>query len=379
MYQNSIAQNIEGMIGYLAWAIVCYLTLNTQATNTVEGQLMMLATVLGLLLYIIGFYFTTRSQSLRKHDRISRQAAILVQFVAIITIRLLTDSGVVVILSVAMVALLPVYFSRLTSLIGMLGLILIDYLFNAWIWVLDDAIVWTALGGAFHLFAFRMSQRVIQEQEARNQIATLNRELIATQALLEQSTKQSERLRISRDLHDGLGHHLTALILKLQYLTYTTTGDTKVQITEAHVLAKELLQDVRTTVHEMREKAYIGFFDALDALIAQVPNLEIKTHIDRTIVLLDVPTIEALFRTIQEAITNTLKHAEATELTINLTMVDNQLHLIVSDNGQASEEYAEGNGLSGMKERVEAVNGDIDWWVDNGFTINVTIPYTEAL
>lgn len=379
MYQNSIAQNIEGMIGYLAWAIVCYLTLNTQATNTVAGQVLMLATVLGLLLYIIGFYFTTRTQTLKKHDLLSRQVSIIIQFIAVIIIRLLTDSSVVVILSVAMVALLPIYFSRLTSLLGMIGLISIDYLFNAWIWILDDAIVWTALGGAFHLFAFRMSQRVIQEQEARNQIATLNRELIATQALLEQSTKQSERLRISRDLHDGLGHHLTALILKLQYLTYTTTGETKEQITTAHLLAKELLQDVRTTVHEMREKAYIGFFDALDALIAQVPNLEIKTDIDRHIALVDVPIIEALFRTIQEAITNTLRHAEATELTIRLINNEGVLELTISDNGQKSPSIIEGNGLSGMKERVEAVSGNIDWWVKNGFNIAVTIPCAEAL
>lgn len=379
MYQNSIAQNLEGTIGYLAWAMVCYLTLNDQPTDTPTGQILLFVLVMGLLLFIVGFYFTTRPQKSPKYDHTIRFFAILTQFAAIILIRSLNESSVVVILSVALAALLPMYFNYLTALLGVLVLILVDFAFNQWLWNVPDAFIWTLLAGAFHLFAFRMTQRVIQEQEARNEITTLNRELIATQALLEESSKHSERLRISRDLHDGIGHHLTALILKLQYLTYTTEGEAKTEITDAYLLAKELLQDVRTTVHQMREKSTISFFDALDALVAQVPNIQIDLDIDKTIKITDVSVIEALFRSIQEGITNTLKHSTANVIRIELTYENNNLLLTIADNGTAKLKVHEGNGLLGMKERIANVNGSIAIDTSNGFLITINIPYKEEI
>jgi signal transduction histidine kinase len=242
-----------------------------------------------------------------------------------------------------------------------------------------DALIWTALGGAFHLFAFRMTQRVIQEQDARDEITTLNRELIATQALLEESSKHSERLRISRDLHDGLGHHLTALILKLQYLTYTTEGESKTEVTDAYHLARELLQDVRLTVHQMRETSNIGFFDALDALVAQVPKINIDLDVDRSIQLTDIPVTEALFRSIQEAITNTLKHSTANLIKIALSVENEILSLAISDNGSCKSGVHEGNGLHGMRERIQAVQGTLAINTQNGFAIAINIPHKEEI
>ncbi|MFQ3281494.1 sensor histidine kinase [Reinekea sp.] len=379
MYQNSIAQNLEGIIGYLAWAMVCYLTLNGQPTNTPTGQILLFILVMGLLLFIVGFYFATRPQKARKSDKLIRFFAILTQFAAILLIRSLNESGVVVILSVALAALLPLYFNHLAALLGVLMLILVDFIFNQWLWHIPDAFIWTLLAGAFHLFAFRMTQRVIQEQEARDEITTLNRELIATQALLEESTKQSERLRISRDLHDGIGHHLTALILKLQYLTYTTTGEAKTEITEAHGLAKELLQDVRNTVNQMREKSTISFFDALDALIAQVPNIDIELDIDTSIKITEVAVTEALFRSIQEGITNSLKHSSASLIKISLKYENTNLLLKIDDNGAPKPSLAEGNGLLGMKERVHNVQGVVTIDTSNGFSITIHIPYKEEI
>lgn len=379
MYQNSIAQNLEGTIGYLAWAMVCYLTLNDQPTDTPAGQLLLFVLVMGLLLFIVGFYFATRPQKTPKFDNLIRFFAILTQFAAIILIRSLNESGVVVILSVALAALLPMYFNHLTALIGVLILIMVDFAFNKWLWQIPDAFIWTLLAGAFHLFAFRMTQRVIQEQEARDEITTLNRELIATQALLEESSKHSERMRISRDLHDGIGHHLTALILKLQYLTYTTSGETKAEITDAYGLAKELLQDVRTTVHQMREKSTISFFDALDALIAQVPNIDIELDIDKSIKIADVAVTEALFRSIQEGITNTLKHSTANLIKITLKHENSNLLLKIEDNGAPKPKLIEGNGLLGMKERVQNVQGMVSIDSSNGFSITINIPYKEEI
>jgi signal transduction histidine kinase len=379
VYQNSLAQNLEGMTGYLAWAIVCYLTLSSQPTDTFTGQLQLLIIVFCLLLFIIGFYFTTREKPYVRMDTRTRQLAVIGQLLAIILIRLITNSGVIAILGVALAAQLPIRFSRLTAYFSVLALVALDYFFNAFFWQIEDALVWTALAGAFNLFAFRMSQRVMQEQEARDEISMLNRELIATQALLQESTKQSERLRISRDLHDGLGHHLTALILKLQYLTYTTEGENKSHVIEAHSMAKQLLTDVRETVHEMRERSNIGLKDALDALISQIPRLKIGLEVADDLQLPDANTADTLFRCVQEAITNTLKHGNASEMTIRLTQTDNQFELHVQDNGHSQLSVCEGNGLKGMRERIEKLRGQLEISTTNGFGLSIRIPNMEAI
>jgi signal transduction histidine kinase len=379
VYQNSLAQNLEGMTGYLAWAIVCYLTLSSQPTDTFTGQIKLLAIVFGLLLFIIGFYFTTREKPFVRMDTNIRQFSVMGQLLSIIIIRTLTNSGVVAILGVALAAQLPIRFNRLAAYFGVLALIALDYFFNAVFWGITDGLVWTALAGAFNLFAFRMSQRVIQEQEARDEISMLNRELIATQALLQESTKQSERLRISRDLHDGLGHHLTALILKLQYLTYTTTGENKDHVVEAHLIAKELLTDVRETVHEMREGSNIGLKDAIDALIAQIPRLKINVDISDDIHLPDANTADTLFRCVQEAITNTLKHGNASEMDIALHQQAGSFELHVIDNGHCAMGICEGNGLKGMRERIENLRGQLEITTSKGFGLNIRIPNMEAI
>lgn len=379
VYQNALAQNLEGMTGYLAWGIVCYLTLSSQPADTPAGQLKLLIIVGCLLLFIVGFYFTTRDKPFVKADSSCRLLAFAGQVLAILLIRMLTNSGVVAILAVAVAAQLPIRFSRLTAYFGVLMLTAMDYLFNAFYWQIEDALVWSSLSGAFNLFAFRMSQRVMQEQEARDEISTLNRELIATQALLQESTKQSERLRISRDLHDGLGHHLTALILKLQYLTYTTEGETKTNVTEAHDLAKQLLADVRETVHEMREQSSIGLKDAIVALISQIPRLEVTVDIDDEIQIPDARTADTLFRCVQEAITNTLKHGNASRMHIHLQQMPNDFHLTLTDNGRCREDIQEGNGLKGMRERIERLKGQLSISTQDGFGLLIRIPNMEAL
>ena len=379
VYQNSIAQNLEGMTGYLAWAVVCYLTLSSQPTDTLNGQLRLFAVVLCLLLFIIGFYLTTRDQEYTRMDKRIRQWSIIAQLVSVILIRLITNSGVIAILGVALAAQLPIRFSRLVAYFGVMALVALDWYFNAFYWSVEDALVWTSLAGAFNLFAFRMSQRVLQEQEARDEISMLNRELIATQALLQESTKQSERLRISRDLHDGLGHHLTALILKLQYLTYTTSGENQSLVKEAHDMAKQLLTDVRETVSEMRENSNIGLGDALEALISQIPRLKIELDIDPALQLPDAKTADTLFRCVQEGITNTLKHGNASEMSIRLVQVDSNVELQIQDNGYCQFGFSEGNGLTGMRERIEKLRGQLTVSTKRGFGLIIRIPTMEAL
>lgn len=378
MYKNTLAQILEGSLGYVAWALVCYLTLSNAASAN-DGALVLGGIVLALLLYIVGFYFTTREQQYVRMDQRKRQLSFLLQALAVLAIRTLTDAGVITILSVALAAQLPFLMSRLNALFGTLILVLVDFLFNVLFWHTADALIWSGLGAAFHFFALIMSQRVIQEQEARDQITALNRELLATQALLEESAKQTERLRISRDLHDGLGHNLTALILKLQYLTHTTDGDTKTRVSEVHQLARLLMSDVRNTVHEMRDDTRIRLREGLQAMVSQVPRLDIQLHMDPNLTVNQVELAETLFRCVQEAITNSLKHGNASQMRIQLGEQDGDITLEIRDNGGCPMDWREGAGLGGMRERIEALSGRLDILTREGFQLSIRIPQLEAL
>lgn len=384
IHQNTIAQKLEGMLGYLAWSVVCYLTLSAQPTDTTEGILRLISIVIGLLLFIVCFYLTTRDDPYNKtrenllnnYDSKIRRLGFFGQLITMIALRVFNDPGPAanVLIAIALAAQAPICFSRLVSVFWVIGLIILDLCLHLYAETPEPFLV-VAISGAFQLLAFRMAQRVIQEINSHNQIAMLNRELIAMQELLEQSSKQSERLRISRDLHDGLGHNLTALILKLQYLTYISPDENSKKCSEeAYQLSRRLLDDVRETVHQMREGSDLKLKDALDALITQVPSLNIQLDFEAETAVPDAAVAEALFRCVQESITNTLKHSDATNLKIHVAEGQAGITLNIQDNGSSEGDITEGNGIKGMRERIESLKGRFEFTNTQGFNLNIYLP-----
>src|SRR4030095_15871945 len=113
------------------------------------------------------------------------------------------------------------------------------------------------------------------EAAARDELATVNRELLSTRALLAESSRVEERLRISRDLHDTLGHHLTALSLQLDVASRLTEGKAADHVRQAHAIAKLLLSDVRNVVSELRGSARVDITQAIRSLAADASALVI--------------------------------------------------------------------------------------------------------
>lgn len=248
---------------------------------------------------------------------------------------------------------------------------------------LAGAAISAGLFALFQVFALTAAHRATRERRLREETAALNRELLATRQLLSQSVAQSERVRIARDLHDLLGHHMTALILNLEVATHAAMGqqdhNLKPKIDKALALAKLLLSDIRTAVSELREDEHIDLKAALSKMVADITAPRFELNFPESIRINDMQMAETLLRCAQEAITNILRHSAATNCKIGLAQRQGEFFLSIEDNGSKAVSIVPGNGLSGMRERVEAAGGEMSWHGDrDGFRIQVSLPAEAA-
>ncbi|MEO0579241.1 MAG: sensor histidine kinase, partial [Pseudomonadota bacterium] len=273
-------------------------------------------------------------------------------------------------------AMLASFFSLRVSLILVVSVSVVWYLIASRVWQFSDALLSTLLYFTFHLFALLSARTTHAAQEARRRAEALNRELAATQHLLSEAARQSERTRIARDLHDLVGHHLTALTINLQIAERLSDGEARTRIEQSHALARLLLADVRDAVSTLRDHNSVDFAAALRLMVDRVPRLNVTLDIDADVSISDVAVAEPLLRCVQEALTNTLRHSNARNTTIRLAQADDTIELSVVDDGDGTATPATlGNGLNGMRERIEQIRGSlsIDRRADS-FALHVRVP-----
>jgi two-component system, NarL family, sensor histidine kinase DesK len=241
-----------------------------------------------------------------------------------------------------------------------------------------DLLILAALSAPVFLFVLSTAYTSVNLRRQRQQAVALNAELHAMQLQLAQASRTNERLRIARDLHDLLGHQMTALILNLEIATHKNSGDSVTYVERALALAKMLLGDLRNAVSDMRDNPALDFDSALADLTTNVPALQVRIERSQGFAVHDSRIAEALLRCIQEALTNTLRHANAKKCVITLHEHGNDLMLEVCDDGGAPPHIKPGNGLRGMQERVAALAGTLQWRGGDGFTLQVSLPLPAA-
>ena len=234
-------------------------------------------------------------------------------------------------------------------------------------------------GGLFlgvSLFAFMTGIVALRQHAARDELRKVNSELRATQALLADNTRIAERVRIARELHDLVGHHLTALTLNLEVATHLVEGKALEHVQQAHSLAKLLLADVREVVSEMRQDDKVDLAAALRTLVEGTPEPRIHLDLPAALALTDPLRAQVLLRCAQEIITNSVRHARASNLWIGLAQDESRLALTARDDGRGVDEVEAGNGLRGMSERLRQMGGDlnIETSPGAGFTLRAWMP-----
>ncbi|MBM7820476.1 signal transduction histidine kinase [Cellulosimicrobium cellulans] len=210
-----------------------------------------------------------------------------------------------------------------------------------------------------------------RERRMREQLAVAHVELRAAAVLRDESTRSDERLRIARELHDVLGHQLTVLALELETASHQDGGQAREHVLRAKGVARELLGDVRATVGELRRQAP-SLEDSLGSLVERVsvPRVRVAVADD---VMVDEDQTVVLVRVVQEALTNAIRHAEATVLDVTVTTEEGRVRLVAQDDGWGAARVVPGNGLRGIEERVRAAGGTVRLDGRNGFRVEVEL------
>jgi signal transduction histidine kinase len=229
---------------------------------------------------------------------------------------------------------------------------------------------------AFCAFALLVYWIHLQERRARAELARSHASLLATRALLVESSLQAERLRISRELHDSLGHHLTALSVQLELATRLTEGAAAKPVELARAISKESLAEVRRVVDASRSSG-VDLLPALRALAAAIPTPVITIDAPDDLAALSGAVTHAIFRSVQEAITNSVKHASARHVRVELSRDGSELEVRVQDDGVGARSVSPGNGLENIRERVEQLGGGARFEPrpGRGFAMRLRVPY----
>ncbi|MDZ4832475.1 MAG: sensor histidine kinase [Candidatus Melainabacteria bacterium] len=220
---------------------------------------------------------------------------------------------------------------------------------------------------------------LIESKKQYLKMERLNKEISSLAADLERS-------RIARDIHDGVGHSLTALSVQLEVARKLISRDpvkSERALGEAEQMAKHCLRDVRNSIALMR----VDDFDFQEAFSTLVNGIESggSIKIDQNVQIPMLPTVIAyqIFRVIQESCTNSLRHSEADRLEISIVPIEQELNIVVRDNGKGFDTDAKFNsfGLTGIKERVTDLKGrvEIASTKGRGTTVTVLIPLSVSL
>ncbi len=352
---------VSALAFYIVWA----------SDGRLEANVVLAA---GMALTNLAMMLTVISES--PHiSRTRRRAAHALQLASALVFGLALPVSFAPIYTIVWIAVGSDLYSERARWLQLLAVLVAWYLIMRFGWGDGHALLTVILYGTFHLFALLMARTTAAAEAARDRAEFLNRELISTQHLLSEASRHSERTRIARDLHDLLGHHLTALSINLQIAERLADGEAKEKIAESRALARLLLSDVRDAVSTLREEANVDFARSVRLLVDKVPQLDIELDIEDGLTITNFEVAESLLRCVQEALTNTLRHAGATRSWIRVWQDDDDVHLEIRDDGVGGSAVTEGNGLTGMRERLERLKGTLKLeTVNDALCLRIVIP-----
>jgi signal transduction histidine kinase len=342
---------------YIAWAAIgAELWFNEIRSTGLAPADLLVATILSLhIAYLVCFVVCTVIEK----DNFRQQILALLLLAIALSICMLSRFSSTPVLLIVASAVLAVLFSpsRLIILFVISNICL--YLIYRYLWQSDRPAMSVLIYSSFQLFAMLMAWYSHQADKRRDELMLLNADLIATRSLLAETVRDSERLRLSRELHDVAGHKLTALKLNLSALARQPDLAKHGSIETCANLADELLAEIRGVVQQMRLHDGMDLHSAIEKMAAPFPRPQLQLAIDETATHVPMLQAEVLLRTVQEALTNAARHSQAQQLWVVLQRDTTQWLLRIRDDGRMASNWQKGNGLQGMTERLENLGGGL--------------------
>lgn len=191
---------------------------------------------------------------------------------------------------------------------------------------------------------------------------------------IEQLATAAERERIARDLHDLLGQSLSSLVVRAQLVQSMIAVDPESAVSHAADLeegARDTLRQVREAVGGLSQVSLSEEIGTANATL-RAAGLDVQVHIPHDAI--PNPLVErSLALALRESTTNVIRHAQASSCRIELAHEDGLWRLQIVDNGVGGD-FAEGNGLRGMRERITAIGGRVEREAGRGTRVTVTVP-----
>ncbi len=211
--------------------------------------------------------------------------------------------------------------------------------------------------------------RILAEKQAKEELAIANQRIRSYALKAEENGSLQERNRIAREIHDSLGHSLTALNLHLEMalkLSQIQPAKSLEVLSEAKRLASTALKDVRESVSTLRSDP-LQQIDLLVAINKLADEFQLSNHVRPKCDLdlppnLPQPIATTIYRIVQEALTNISKYAQASEVIIEIQTLTTELKLQIVDNGCGFiiDNNMTGFGVQGMRERVLSLHGSFE-------------------
>ncbi|HWI46744.1 MAG TPA: sensor histidine kinase [Rummeliibacillus sp.] len=242
----------------------------------------------------------------------------------------------------------------------------------------------------FYGIGFCLGRMTIVNNANKELIASIeekNKDLEYYSKKIEELTIKEERNRVSQDLHDTVGHIFTSVITSLDALPFLYQADKKEaekSIKEISDLARNGLNDVRKTIHHMSPTNHQTLVESVKELIADFTkhtSTDIKLNVEGDATEVGERIKLAIIRCIQEGLTNAKKHGQATFIKINISFKQEELIVLIEDNGNGCIELILGFGLRSMKDRISSLAGTVNFYskLNNGMRITCNIPMAKEV
>jgi two-component system sensor histidine kinase DesK len=265
-------------------------------------------------------------------------------------------------------ALLPFVVERESVALRLLGVIVAVAVWTRWAF---------HLSGWFLFYSVGMASVICVGNIYFAQRTRMYKKLRLAQDEIEHLAKVAERERIARDLHDVLGHTLSVIILKSELASKLIDRDperAKSEIRDVEQTSREALAEVRSTIRGYRQQ---GLEEEMKRAKATLETAGVNVKSQSTAIGLSPAQESVVAMVVREAVTNVVRHAGARNCELRLAPQNGSCVLEIQDDGHGTTQ-PEGNGLRGMRERIEALGGTVVRETTAGTKLTIRFPLVSA-